>query len=319
VNSAPSALPDGISVVVPVYNSESSLGELVERLTSYLRANSPAYEVILVDDGSSDKSWPELTRLARANPEVRALRLIRNYGQHSAILAGVRAATYDVTVTIDDDLQDPPEDIAVLTEALGKDTDVVYGLAANETRGLWRGIATRLTKRALRAAAPNSPVSDVSAFRIFRTRLREAFSGYVGPFVSIDVLLTWGTSRISTVEVHRDKRKYGSSHYRFRDLVAHAFNMLTGYSTRPLQLVSLLGFALAFFGVGVLVYVLVRFEVQGGSIPGFPFIASIIAIFSGAQLFALGIMGEYLARMHFRLMAKPSYVVGEEVTQSSDG
>jgi undecaprenyl-phosphate 4-deoxy-4-formamido-L-arabinose transferase len=152
---------------------------------------------------------------------------------------------------------------------------------------------------------------NVSAFRVFRTQVRDAFANYQGPFVSVDVLLTWGTTRFAAIPVRHNPRRIGVSNYTFRKLVLHALNMMTGFSVLPLQMASLIGFAFTLFGLGVLAYVLGRYLIQGGSVPGFPFLASIIAIFSGAQLFSLGIIGEYLARMHFRMMEKPAYTVRE--------
>jgi undecaprenyl-phosphate 4-deoxy-4-formamido-L-arabinose transferase len=168
-----------------------------------------------------------------------------------------------------------------------------------------------VTKLALQNAMGSETARSVSAFRAFRTSVRDAFGGYHGPFVSIDVLLTWGTTRFSAVEVRHDPRKEGTSNYTFRSLLSHAVNMMTGFSTLPLQVASIIGFSFAMFGVVILAYVIGRTWINGGSVPGFPFLASIVAIFSGAQMFALGIMGEYLARMHFRLMQKPTYVVAQ--------
>ncbi len=150
---------------------------------------------------------------------------------------------------------------------------------------------------------------QVSAFRVFRAEVANAFDHYDGAFVSIDVLLTWGTNRFAATPVRHEPRSQGTSEYTFRKLVTHAMNMMTGFSTKPLQIASLVGFFFTLFGFGVLIYVLVRYFLQGTPVPGFPFLASIVALFSGAQLFALGIMGEYLARMHFRSMQKPPYVV----------
>jgi undecaprenyl-phosphate 4-deoxy-4-formamido-L-arabinose transferase len=154
---------------------------------------------------------------------------------------------------------------------------------------------------------------NVSAFRAFRTQLRDAFASYQNPFVSLDVLLTWGTTRFTAIPVRHDPRRIGSSNYTFRKLATHALSMVTGFSTLPLQLASLIGFAFTLIGLAILIYVVGRYLIQGGSVPGFPFLASIIAIFSGAQLFALGIIGEYLARMHLRLMERPAYTVRDRI------
>ncbi len=158
----------------------------------------------------------------------------------------------------------------------------------------------------------------VSAFRAFRTQLRTAFERYQSPFVILDVLLAWGTTRFSSIPVQHEPRHSGASNYTFSMLLIHAANMVTGFTVLPLQLASLLGFGFAVFGVLVLFYVIGRYLIQGGSVPGFPFLASIVAIFSGVQLFALGIIGEYLARMHFRIMEKPTYVIREMAEEEPD-
>jgi undecaprenyl-phosphate 4-deoxy-4-formamido-L-arabinose transferase len=145
--------------------------------------------------------------------------------------------------------------------------------------------------------------------------LRSAFEKYTGPYVSIDVLLTWGTERFAAVEVVNRPRMAGVSNYTFKKLFVHAMNMMTGFSTVPLQVASMMGFAVTLFGMFLLAYVLVRYVMMGTSVPGFPFLASIVCIFSGAQLFALGILGEYIARIHSRSMEKPSYAVRETAEQ----
>lgn len=150
---------------------------------------------------------------------------------------------------------------------------------------------------------------DVCAFRAFRTQVRDAFDNFHSPFVSVDVLLSWGTNRFAAVRVRHDQRRLGTSNYTFRKLMSHAINMMTGFSTWPLRLASLVGFGFTIFGFGVLAYVLGRLILQGASVPGFAFLASVIAIFSGAQLFSLGIIGEYLARVYARTMDRPAYVV----------
>jgi undecaprenyl-phosphate 4-deoxy-4-formamido-L-arabinose transferase len=266
------------------------------------------HEIILVNDGSRDRSWEIISELSSRLPTVRGLCLMRNYGQHNALLCGIRAAKYDVIVTMDDDLQHPPEEIPRLLARLCEGFDVVYGAPETVQHGLPRALASRITRLALSAAIGSEIAKNVSAFRVFRTRLREAFTDYQSPFVSIDVLLTWATTRFGAITVPFQPRHSGSSNYTFTKLVRHALDMMTGFSTVPLQLASLIGFSCTLFGIGVFLYVFVRYCLEG-SIPGFPFLASIIAIFSGAQLFALGVIGEYLARMHFRTMNRPVYFV----------
>jgi undecaprenyl-phosphate 4-deoxy-4-formamido-L-arabinose transferase len=153
----------------------------------------------------------------------------------------------------------------------------------------------------------------LSSFRAFRSELREAFASYDASFVSIDVLLTWATTRFGSVAVAHRPRAAGRSNYRFGRLLLIALDLVTSYSTRPLRLASLVGFAFTMFGAALLVWVVGRYLWLGYSIPGFPFLASVVALFSGAQLFALGIIGEYLARIHLRTMGRPTVSVRERV------
>jgi undecaprenyl-phosphate 4-deoxy-4-formamido-L-arabinose transferase len=308
-----------LSVVVPVYNSAPTLPDLVRRLGAVLPGLAAEYELILVNDGSRDESWRAIAAQCAQHPWVIGLDLMRNYGQHNALLCGIRAARHAVIVTIDDDLQHPPEEIARLLTKLAEGYDVVYGTPQREQHGLWRDLASMVTKLALQSAmGPAVPARNVGAFRAFRTILREAFQQYRGPFVSIDVLLTWATTRFAAVPVQHVPRQVGVSNYTFRKLVTHALNMITGFSTLPLELASLLGFAFTIFGLLVLAYAVGRYLIQGDSVPGFPFLASVIAIFSGVQLAALGIIGEYLARMYFRMMDRPTYAVRSSVHTGPD-
>jgi len=316
MNDFAEQLMPGISVVVPVYNSQDTLRDLVARLEPVLRAAVPLFEIIFVNDCSRDRSWEVIQELSSSFVWVRGFGMLRNFGQHSALLCGIRAARYDTLVTMDDDLQNPPEEISKLLSKLAEGFDMVYGYPEHEQHGLLRNLASRVTKLALQSAMGARTARHVSAFRAFRTKLRAAFADYRSPYVSIDVLLTWGTSRFTHIPVAHHPRTIGRSGYTVKKLIVHALNMMTGFSTAPLQLASLVGFAFTLFGIGILIYVMVIYLIHGRSVPGFTFLASIIAIFSGVQLFSLGLIGEYLARMHFRMMERPTYVVGETTEDS---
>ena len=307
----------GISVVVPVYNSQATLVPLVQRLEPVLRAIGD-FEIILVNDGSPDQSWSVIQKLTAQFTFVAGINLMRNYGQHNALMCGIRAAKYAITCTLDDDLQNPPEEIPKLVAALGDTFDVVYGAPQKERHGLWRDLASQITKLALQHTMGAATARNISSFRVIRTHLRRAFEDYRSPFVSVDVLLTWGTTRFTVVRVQHDPRIIGASGYTLRKLVYHALNMLTGFSTFPLRIASWIGFSFTVFGILTLAYVLFRYMIQGTTVPGFPFLASVISIFSGAQLFAMGIIGEYLARLHSRMMERPLYAVLERTDGGTD-
>ena len=311
------AAPLPISVVVAVYNGAATLETLARRLREVFAKLGRDGEILFVDDGSRDDSWETIRGLSARFPEVRGIGLMRNYGQHNAVLCGLRAARHPILVTMDDDLQNPPEEIPLLLARLEEGCDVVYGSPLAERHGFWRNLASRLTKRVLQAAMGVEIARGVSAFRALRAEVLTAGAGYESSFISIDVLLTWGTNRFAAVPVRHEPRADGASNYTFFRLVTHAFNMLTGFSVLPLQIASLLGFSFAFFGLLILVYVVGRYMLHGSPVPGFPFLASITAIFSGTQLFALGILGEYMARMHFRSMGRPQYLVRNDTRRPS--
>ena len=304
-----------LSVVIPVYRSQATLPELHRRLVAALEPVVSAFEIILVEDCGGDDSWQVIKQLALKDKRVRGITLARNYGQHNALLCGIRAADGELIVTIDDDLQNPPEEIPRLLSMLEEGHDVVYGSPINETHGFFRNQASRITKLALQGAMGMESASKVSAFRIFRTRLRDAFEAYRSPTVNIDVLLTWGTTRFAAVNVRQDERAVGDSGYSLRKLINHAINMMTGFSTLPLQIASVLGLFFGFMGFLILAYVLFNYLIHGSSVPGFAFLASMISIFSGVQLFTLGIFGEYLARMHFRSMERPPYALLDDTAR----
>ena len=302
-------LSDGLSIVVPVFRSEKTLNELVNRITNSISDKS--VEIILIDDASGDETWTTICSIARQNSMVTGIRLGRNSGQHGALLAGVRAAKFQTVVTLDDDLQNPPEEINKLIDALVPGVDVVYGVSTDVKQNFYRRAGSKLVRKFFASALGFNSAVSMSSFRTFRTALREGFNTALGPNVSLDALLTWSTTRFTVVEVKHDERKVGDSHYTFRKLVRFMIDMATGYSALPLRLASALGFLTISFGAVLLVYVIGRPIITGERVQGFPMLASTIIIFSGVQIFLLGILGEYIGRMHFRVMNKPTYMVAE--------
>ena len=306
-------ITEGVSVVIPVFNSGGTLPKLVKQISLILPELHENFELILVNDGSQDNSWDIINEICEKHSWVRGICLMCNYGQHNATLAGIRSVRYSITVTLDDDLQHPPSQIPKLIDKFSDGFDVIYGTPLAEPHGFFRGLASRILKISLRHALGAEASRNVSAFRVFRTQLREGFKDFNSTFVSVDVLLSWSTKYFGSVKVPHLKRENGESNYSLFQLLQHALTLITGYSVFPLQLASFLGFLITGFGFMVLFYVSFNFFISENSVPGFPFLASIIAIFSGAQMFSLGIIGEYLARMHFRLMNRPVYFISKKI------
>ena len=298
-----------LSIVIPVYNSQDNLPLLIKDLSSVLKDICSDYEIILVNDGSKDQSWKVIESLFTSYPQIRAFDLMKNYGQHNALLCGIRESRGDVIVTMDDDFQHSPSSIPQLLKKLDEGYDVVYGVPETERHNFWRNFTSKLIKWILKKAMRVSTAQEISAFRVFRSEIKESFSNYDGVFVSIDVLLSWGTTRFSSVRIKYNKRLSGRSQYSIKKLLNHAFTLITGFSILPLQISSFLGFLSILFGFCVLIYVVINFIKSGGAVPGFTFLASTIAIFSGVQLFAIGIIGEYLGRLFSRNLGQPTYTI----------
>lgn len=299
-----------ISVVIPVYNSELNLPPLINRLVPALKDITNSFEILLVNDCSKDNSWQVVTKLAKSDSHIRGINLMRNYGQHNALLCGIRLAKHEIIITMDDDLQHPPEEIRKLVEKMKEGFDVVYGVPKKQVHANWRNFFSWFTKTALSISLGVKSIKSISAFRAIKRDLRKSFENFDSPNILIDALLAWGTDNFGSVEVIEEKRLIGQSNYTFGKLFRIAMLVLTGFSTLPLRIASIIGFAFTLFGAGILIYVIVK-TFQEGSIPGFPFLASIIAIFSGVQLFTLGIFGEYLARIFNRSMNHPAYVISD--------
>ena len=259
-----------ISVVIPVYNGENTITPLVERLEKVLSAICEAYEVILVCDGSPDNSWRVIEQLASRYNWVRGIALMRNYGQHNALLCGVLSARYEITATLDDDLQHPPEELPTMLAKLAEGYDVVFGVPKKLPHSPWRNFTSIVTKYTVDHIMGVKSIRDISSYRVFHTHIRKAFDDYKGPDLLLDVLLTWGTNRFGTVAIESAPRTIGTSNYDLAKLIQMALTLLTGYTTLPLRFASILGFLFTIFGVFILVYVLVTYFALG-SIPGFSF------------------------------------------------
>ncbi len=300
-----------ISVVVPTYGNEQGLEPLVNDISQTLQRENRTFEILFVNDGSPDATWDAIRRLNGLYPEVRGINLMRNYGQHNALLAGILNARQEVVVTLDDDGQTPPVEIPKLLNKLDEGYDLVYGARDKEQHGLVRNLASCLTKWLVQYAMRARLARSITSFRAFRTDLLREYPRNGPPAVFIDALLDWSAQKVTSVLVEHRTRGTGKSTFSLAKLVKHAVNMVTGLSVVPLQLAVLLGFLTTLFGLCLFVYVLGSYLLQGSTVPGFTFLAIVILLFSGVQLCVLGIIGEYLSRIYLRLLGKPAFVIKE--------
>jgi undecaprenyl-phosphate 4-deoxy-4-formamido-L-arabinose transferase len=298
-----------LSVVIPAYRSEATLPTLVERLQAVLQAMGRRYEVVIVDDGSNDGTWAVLSKLQTQHHQtLTAVQLMRNFGQHNALMCGLRHARGALIVTMDDDLQNPPEEIPVLVDAIEQgDYDLVYGKYHRKQHGRWRNLGSRVANIFYRWVFHLTVT--VTAFRVMRRQLAQSILTYDLNFTFLDGLLAWNTQRIGEVAVRHEPRQDGRSGYSLRHLVLLAMNLFANFSLLPLQLVSLLGFVFSLVGFVLGGFYLVKYFLDQLIVPGYASTIVAILVLGGTQLLALGVIGEYLGRLHLNVNRKPQYTV----------
>jgi glycosyltransferase involved in cell wall biosynthesis len=311
-----------LSVIIPVFRSAATLDELLGRLLRVLDDTGLRYEIVLVDDGSPDGVWSVIEGFWQRHPErVVGIQLMRNYGQHNALMCGFRHSRGHYVVTMDDDLQNPPEEIPKLIEAIKVgDFDLVYGTYDVKKHHPWRNLSSGVVNLFYRLVFHNQVT--VTSFRIIRRQLLESIFSYSLNFTFVDGLLAWNTQRIGQVKVEHLPRAQGRSGYSLTKLVVLALNLFTNFSLLPLQVVSVLGFLTAAGGLGLALLFLLVYFINGIAVPGYASTIIAVLVLGGVQLLALGIMGEYLGRLHLNVNCKPQYVercVAERVVTPENG
>lgn len=299
--------PD-ISVVVPVYNSALTLEPLFKRIRKTLNKLEVSFEVIFVEDGGKDNSWQKLIQLKRANPEeITIIKLARNFGQNSATWCGLNYAKGSLVVTIDDDLQIPPEEIAKLIDKY-KETqpDVVYGVYPKKKHSIFRNLGSSMIKALFKYLVGSSRIG--SSFRLISGKMVEMIKAHTQDLLFIDQVISWHTIDIEFLEVEHEKRKFGRSGYSTFRLIQMALKLIIHYTDLPLKLMTYTGIlsSIASFLVGL--FYIYQKLVYGAELG---FTSLIVAIFFGTSiiLFSLGIVGEYISRIYVSRINKPPYSV----------
>lgn len=302
-----------LSVVIPVYNEEENLDELFSRLLAACRALGRRFECVLVDDGSSDASPRLLQAAAMREPEVICLLLNRNYGQHAAVFAGMAQSRGEVVVTLDADLQNPPEEIGRLVAEAEKGADVVGTVRANRRDSLFRRIASALVNHLVRKSTGVMMHDYGCMLRAYRRPIVEAMLQCHERSTFIPVLANSFAARTAEIYVDHHLREHGDSRYGLLKLIALQFDLLTSMSTFPLRLLSLLGAVISVLGVGFgLLLGILRLSygpewAEGGVFTLF----AVLFVFVGLQFMAMGLLGEYLGRVYHDVRGRPRYFVRE--------
>lgn len=301
-----------VSIVVPVYGGSAALPELCRRLDTTMRAVGLDYEVILVDDRGQSEAWTAIRAVVAQHPPVRGLRLGRNFGQHAATICGIAYARGKWIVTMDDDLEHPPESVPALLAAGDDDHPLVYGVFEQRTHAAYRNLSSQLMRRLLKRAFPDLN-EDYCSFRAIHAPLAKELDRFGLNRPYIDGMLSWLTSSTRSVSVPHEQRQHGESTYTMRKLLSHAANIFVTFSYLPLRIATFGGAALAAVSFLYLLYVV--YERLSGDIadPGYASLMSVVLFACGIQLLILGVVGEYVGRLMGATFRRPVYVVDCEI------
>ncbi|GGG01079.1 glycosyl transferase [Paenibacillus albidus] len=307
-----------LSIIIPVYNSYEGLQELYARLTKVLNSSNISYEIILVDDCSSDRSYEKMEELNSKDKRVKIIQLMRNFGQHNAIICGFNFSNGDFIITMDDDLQNPPEEIPNLLNEIKKGYDCVVGNPVIKKHARYRNFGSYIIGKSYEKIFSKPAHIKMSSFRILSRALVNSVIAYNTENPMIDALILKNTNNISNIEVQHDFRKYGESNYSLKKSYKLAMDMLVNYSTLPLQFISWIGFLFSGIGALIVIYVLVGKLSGWISAVGWSSIIALICIFSGLILISFGIVGEYLIRIIGQVSYSQQYAVRRSSFQEND-
>jgi glycosyltransferase involved in cell wall biosynthesis len=297
-----------LSIVIPIYNSAATIGRLIEELVKF--PIEGGYEIILVNDGSSDESAAVCARLVEKHSvPITFVNLSRNFGEHNAVMAGLHHSCGKYVITMDDDMQNPPSEVLKLYNyACTSGKDVVYTSFQNKEHDSFRNFGSWLTNRAADMLLDKPKGLYLSSFRCMTAFVVEQICNYTGPYSYIDGLILQITQNIDTIEVVHLPRNVGRSNYTLRKLIHLWLNMFVNFSIMPLHISTILGIVLSVIGILGVIEVTVEYLIWGAP-RGYGTIVCVILIFSGVQLFIIGLIGEYIGRLHLTSNKKPQYII----------
>ncbi len=297
------------SVVVPVFNSSNSLVELCQRI--HIALKNFQHQIVLVDDGSADNSWGVINSIAAENPEkITAIRFMRNYGQHSAILCGFSFCDGDFIITIDDDLQHPPEEInKLIARQEQTNADVVYGIYTNKQHSAMRNAGSFYVRKTAVVAEGNPGYG--SSFRLIKRVISDkVIETKASSFYYLDEMLYWYTSSFAQVDVVHDVRKHGESGYTLFKLFSMYSDVVFNYSSFPLRLMTYAGFVFSFLTFSSGMFILVKRLFYRG-VFGYAALMIVVLFTASVLMFCMGIIGQYLFKIYQSQHGKPMYSIRE--------
>ena len=304
-----------LSVVAPAYEEADVLPAFIARLVAVLEGAGEEWEVVLVDDGSSDGTWEAIEAAARSEPRIHGIRLSRNFGHQLALTAGLSVATGDAVITMDSDLQHPPEAIPALLAAARDGSDVVYAVrSADDAAGLWKRVSARGFYRVLNRLSSLELPEGAADYRFMSRRVVDVLIEMPERHRFLRGLVRWAGYRQTFVEYRRSAREGGESKYGLRKMVLFAWDGVVSFSSFPLRIASVIGVCVSVLGWLYLVYVLAIKIFTDRAIPGWTSVTAAVLLLGGAQLVFLGILGQYVGRMYDDVKQRPLFLIAEDTS-----
>ena len=298
-----------VSVVIPVFNEELVLHEFYPRLKKEAENWGKSYELLFVDDGSTDNSFELICKWKKIDSNIRVIKFTRNFGQQAAVLAGFRQSRGDIVVQIDSDLQNPPEEINRLLNAFTDEVDLVVTTRRKRRDSWLRVIGSKALHCFAQVLFGNRFTLNLSSFRAMRRSVIEKIDQCQDRSRYMAVLMSWMAVPTVHVEVDHHLRKTGQTKYGVLPLLRLAWDLITGYSNFPLRVVTYLGLLGAGMGFAIMMFLLYQRLVAGILIEGFVVLSAVFSFFAGVQLLSIGFLGEYLGRVHLQIQNRPDYIV----------
>lgn len=302
-----------LSVVSPVYGCEGCLETLVERLKNVLAGTGERFEIVLVDDGSPDGAWQRIGELAAMHPEIRGLRLSRNFGQHHAIFAGLEHAAGDYVVVMDCDLQDRPEEIPALLRAAHAGADIAYAQRMDRRDGMLKRMASRWFYRALTYFTGVQHDHRVANFGVYSRKVIDVLRRMPESERCFPLMVRWTGMKSVSVPVAHGERAHGKSAYGVRKSIRLALGMVLSYSDKPLRLVIKLGMLLSLLAFGVVGFSVYLYASGKTAVAGYTSIIASIWLLGGVIMFCVGVVGLYVGQMFKDGKRRPSYLIDQRV------
>ena len=301
--------PIQVSVVIPIFNEELVLHEFYPRLKKEAESWGKSYELLFVDDGSTDNSFELMCEWKKKDSNLRIVKFTRNFGQQAAVLAGFRQSRGDIIVQIDSDLQNPPEEINRLLGAFTDEIDLVVTIPRKRRDSSLRVIGSKVLHYFAQKLFGNRFTLNLSSFRAMRRSVIEKIDQCQDRSRYMAVLMSWMAVPTVHVEVDHNSRKIGQTKYGVLPLLRLTWDLITGYSNFPLRVVTYLGLFGASIGFAIMMFLLYQRLVAGILIEGFVVLSAVFSFFAGVQLLSIGFLGEYLGRVHLQIQNRPDYIV----------